>query len=552
MRDKPLTVFHVLGIILIFAVAANLPFISQAFHIDDPLNIYLARHLLKNPGNPYNFSLVYFGVEKQFFKIYANPPLNGYFLSLAIRFFGENERALHLSYMVFAVLSGLAMFLISVRFLSDRKDAMLATVLLLISPAFFVMSHTIMPDIPFFCFYLLAVYFFLEAQERNKNLLYVISGISAAVTCLIRYSGLTLIPLFLFCLFLRRGKRNPGCAIAVLIPLLSCFLWCTWTMLLYSQGYWKDMLFFETKRTTAPKVAMHLLANISYLGGSAIFPLAFLCLLKGAGRKVSEKYIWIAASICLLLAALLHNSYDHSLGQCALFFVFGFSFILFLAFALGQVRAWLAVRSINLLLIFWILVLIGFNSLFLHTAVKYNLIVIAPVILIFVILLRTSYQKGYRRVLMMTIVATGILSSIVAMGDMKFANSYRVFAEKFNTMVDKQNNQVYYTGHWGWEYYMEKFGARPIMAGEEDAISKGDIIIVPSIAWPRRLAARLKERTSSTSELIVTVGFPVRTMNGWAKAFFYADHIYPNYRGVLPYSFTTRAPLEIFYLIEID
>jgi hypothetical protein len=73
LKNRPIIL-----ITIVFGFAANLPFVGEAFHIDDRLNIYMAKQILRAPGNPYGFSMAFlFGQNRNCSDFYANPPLAG-------------------------------------------------------------------------------------------------------------------------------------------------------------------------------------------------------------------------------------------------------------------------------------------------------------------------------------------------------------------------------------------------------------------------------------------------------------------------------------------
>jgi len=481
--------------IIIFSVLINLPFANQAFHIDDPVNIYLARHIIHHPENPYGFLMIYNGAIHSFDRFFANPPLNGYLLSFMIRLVGEHEIGLHLFFLIYTIFSGWLMFLISKKFLNgDDQSAFFSAVLLLFSPAFFVMNHTIMMDTPLLCFYLASIYFFLEAETRPS--FYLLAGMFAALASLTRYTGMTLIPLFLCMAVLNPKQRSLMSFWSIIIPMFVFECWYFWTCCLYSSGYWLNIVSYETAQDRCIRIVAHFLANIDYLAMASIFPLSWFLLAR--------------------------DKKDQNLFPTRQF----------------QMR----------FLFFWVALLVVVNSLFLQTGVKYNLLELPAVILIFVLSLKRLFGQRTVRLLMITAVLTGFLSMVVAVADNQLANLYRDYAAKLYFGYKRENNQVYYSGHWGWGYYLQKLGAKSILSIRETRTHRGDIILFPSLPWPQPIfGLRLKLLKTVT----IRNNFPVRTMNGEAGAFFYSNYNFPYYIGFFPYALS-MLPLEKFYVLEVQ
>ena len=58
------------------------PFLGRAFHMDDPLFLWAAKHIQTNPAHPYDFIVNWYGVEQPMSIVMENPPLASYFLAL--------------------------------------------------------------------------------------------------------------------------------------------------------------------------------------------------------------------------------------------------------------------------------------------------------------------------------------------------------------------------------------------------------------------------------------------------------------------------------------
>src|SRR5271166_2737803 len=73
---------------------------------------------------------------------------------------------------------------------------------------------------------------------------------------------------------------------------------------------------------------------------------------------------------------------------------------------------------------------------------------------------------------------SGAVSLWVASGDAALANSARQAAFYFHQQTRNEPGVVEFQGHWGFQYYMESFGARPLEQGVIQS-NPGDFIVVP-------------------------------------------------------------------------
>jgi len=103
-------------LVVSFTVAALLPFLNRAFHVDDPLFIWIARQIVKHPSDPYGFNLNWVSFTQPMSIVMQNPPLCSYYIAAVAIVSGWSERSLHLAFLVWAVLSVLGTFAIARRF----------------------------------------------------------------------------------------------------------------------------------------------------------------------------------------------------------------------------------------------------------------------------------------------------------------------------------------------------------------------------------------------------------------------------------------------------
>src|SRR3954470_11881904 len=132
------------GWLLVLAVLAGLaPFITKPFHIDDPMFIWVARHIQSHPADPYGFSVNWYGYDWPIWDITKNPPLACYYLSLAGGILGWSEPALHAAFLLPAIAVVLGTYRLARR-LCQRP--LLAALVALFTPVFLVSGTTLMCD----------------------------------------------------------------------------------------------------------------------------------------------------------------------------------------------------------------------------------------------------------------------------------------------------------------------------------------------------------------------------------------------------------------------
>jgi len=175
-------------------LACLLPFIGKAFHIDDPLFVWCARHIQSAPFNFYGFNLNWDGCEKPMAAVMQNPPLTAYYLALVGLLFGWSEMALHVGFLLPAVAAVIGTYFLARNFCSHPFAAALVVVA---TPAFLIASTSVMCDTMMVAFWVWAIFFWIEGLKQNAPVKLCLAGLLIAACGLTNYFGFCLIPLLL-------------------------------------------------------------------------------------------------------------------------------------------------------------------------------------------------------------------------------------------------------------------------------------------------------------------------------------------------------------------
>ena len=123
-------------------------------------------------------------------------------------------------------------------------------------------------------------------------------------------------------------------------------------------------------------------------------------------------------------------------------------------------------------------------------------------------------------------------------GDTAFANSGRNMASLIHGQTHNQAGSVLFEGHWGFQYYMQRFGARPVEY-DKFAFQTGDVVVIP-------------ENTTSTfpiaPQFVASQQILQIDPHAHAATMALGAGFYSSVWGPLPFSFG-RVPSEP-YLVE--
>ena len=272
----------------------QIPYLSGPFRIDDPYHIEAARQLQRAPTDPYGFHINWDGTPKSAFVTYASPPLVPAWLAVWSCIFPQNEVSLHLAMLPFS-LTALIVFGLLARSFGVRP--WIAMALLACSPAFFLTSQVLMPDMPMLCLFLLAVTG-ARSYLRERNTSVAVVAFVAGFCCpLAKYNGAVLVPVLISLGFAAwpgreaasaknggdsasrwdriRAAFPPGLVAIITAPMLSLVCWGGYSWVKYGAVHFLKMSAFQRGQAHSLDPATLTVGILGALG-LGVVPLALL------------------------------------------------------------------------------------------------------------------------------------------------------------------------------------------------------------------------------------------------------------------------------------
>jgi hypothetical protein len=152
--------------------------------------------------------------------------------------------------------------------------------------------------------------------------------------------------------------------------------------------------------------------------------------------------------------------------------------------------------TVALVLAVWILIGLIFATVLNWTVSARSLLPIVPAAAILLVR-RLDWLKSTRvgfGCWLWPLLPSAAFSLCVAAADFQLANSARVAAALIATWYLPAAQPVWFQGHWGFQYYMQKVGAQPVDFAQT-TLQPGNVLVVPSdnsnIDWPDPGAAEL-------------------------------------------------------------
>jgi 4-amino-4-deoxy-L-arabinose transferase-like glycosyltransferase len=509
------------GIFLsVITVLALVPFASKAFHIDDPLFLWAARHIQTDPLNYYNFDVNWYGMNMPASDVIKNPPTTSYYIALVTSIIGWKESRLHLAFLIFAVAVILGSYVLAKRYCTRPVLAALA---ILFTPAFLVSSTNIMCDTMMLALWVWALVFWEEGIRDNSVKFVILAGLLAGMCALTKYFGVCLIPLMLVDGVVRK-RRLGSWLIGVLVPLFVLGIYEWHTRRLYGHG-----LFLDAARYAAPFNKANLggltIVALSFLGG-CIFSLAFYSHLIWDRWKIIAGFGAIGV-VALLLNTIRpifltkHISPDGVFSaavQMSVFAIFALGVLL-----LALTDLWRQRDADSVMLCLWVCGTFVFAGFLNWTTNARSILPLVPAVVILLFRrLDLRIGKAARILesrLLWPLLPAAVVTFLITSADCWLANSARSAAYILHDKTKAELGTLWFEGHWGFQYYMEALGAKPLNIFDT-ILQNGDVLAVPSntpnlTSFPERFPLIRVFQTSPPSF--------ISTMNHAVGAGFYAS-----------------------------
>ncbi len=441
-------------------LACLLPFLGKAFHMDDPLFIWTARHIQSRPLDFYGFSVNWGYAEMPMTTNMQNPPLSSYYLALVGTLLGWSENALHFGFLAPALALILGTYELARKLCARPFFAALAT---LATPVFLLSSTSVMCDTMMAAFWVWAVYLWVSGLENRMHGRLLLAVVFVSASGLTKYFGFALVPLLAaHSLFMVRKLGWWLAYLAVPLLVMGVFEW--WTARLYGNGLLSNAANYVANLSVSSGAYAKTVTTLSFCGGCLIIALAALPWLWGRrGLVIALTGIVLTAGILVLKGrlgefAIVDGGHVRwpCLVQLAVFVVGGIAV------------AWLAVvgelqnRSADsMLLLLWIAGVMTFVGALNWTVAGRNILPMAPAVAILVV--RQLERRGISpRSYAWPLGISAALALLVTWADAQAAGTQRDAANSLTTQLKPKFATVSFEGHWGFQYYMEQLGAKSL------------------------------------------------------------------------------------------
>jgi 4-amino-4-deoxy-L-arabinose transferase-like glycosyltransferase len=424
----------------LLAAALFLPFIGKAVHVDDANFIRLAEGARADIWRPHAIEINWQGTMEPAFDVLSNPPGIGWWLALAS---DGPIWLMHLMMFPWVLLAIWGMRQLGVELLGSGK---LAALLLISSPIFVLSAQSLTPDMPLLACVVAGLGGFLSSKRGSGYWWALLVGAGV----LFKYSGICFIPLLILVGVQRRRVKE---TLLVFAPLLALALH---DILAYGQVHIVAMTAFQSVSESPRELIRKGIASVAMLGGVGLLPILSLSkravpfavvggVLGLVAGEVSQLSVGQTAITTLFttagaIAFSTLRLEDHKTRLLAAWAVGGLVFLLTLRFSAAR---------------YWLPFLPAFLLAAIHQTQRLN---------------RSAIWAK---------IAVGVSVSLsvgLAIDDMAMAQSHRQAA-----FIVSNQGRGSFSGHWGWQHYLEDVGWTPVEEGGETRF----IHAVAENPWPQ-------------------------------------------------------------------
>lgn len=533
-------------------LACLLPFVAQPPHIDDPLFIWTAEHIAENPLDFYGFSANWFGTEAPMIQNMKNPPLASYYLAIVGSVFGFHTVVMHLAMLLPAVLT-----VWGVAALADRLhlDPFLSGCLTLAMPVFLMSATMLMCDIMLLACWTWGVAFWVDGIQRRKSAPQAAAALCMALAVVIKYFGVALAPLLLVYALAER-KKVGWWILWFAVPLATLVAYEAWTSHQYGAGLLADAAMYSANARAHARSDLNFETSfvaVLFLGGCLIGVLAYaprlwalpwlvaiivlICLVS----VVSVSRGWLDAESVI---TTIHGQREQTILVIHVLLMVGAGLTV-LALVVSDLKAHR--DACSLLLALWVGGTFAFAGFLNWTIAGRSILPMVPAVALLVArgIERTSLLRGPRR---WCADYGGVLFGIIVgllgtWGNYEQSVTAYKAAHEVATKYLNEGNHLWFEGHWGFQFELQRLGAQPLNYEDVD-FAKGDFVVIP--AYNTNLW-ELSGGVASTREVIeIPHRAPIATMRGPLYAGFYASVV-----GRLPYILLGQISPDRYVVHEI-
>ncbi|QDU45986.1 Dolichyl-phosphate-mannose-protein mannosyltransferase [Symmachiella dynata] len=499
-------------------------FYNKAFAIDDPYFLFQAQHVLTDPWHPSSFDIAWNDRFDRASILSPTGPMMAYILVPTVLADGA-EWVAHLTVTLFLCWSAYSMVRIALLLGFSRNEALVSSLMLVATPTVIAMSSTAMPDIPGLAFALAGLERWLAFQAHQKWHQAFLAFVFLSLAVLTRSHTAGIVGICALTLVLplkgQIAKRSVWwLSVAALAAIPAAVLVVSWVT---------GDTAAETNNLAQTTSFLNLRsASSNFLAFCGHFTLALPLAVPWLLMRGKQLFRWQT------LVALLPTT--------LICWVTLMPWWVFVMAGLGAVSlvdilydACQRRDALRILLGLWLLITLPI-CLYIHMPSKY-LVLSVPALALLLILESRHYSRSIRRAGLGVWLAGSLLLGFLIIDFDASRTDFGRRAARELVATKPLEGSVWYGGHWGFQWYAEKAGAKSVLSPafqprKGDSIVCSETFFIQTAKYHCRAISLLEETQPGGQVMSNGAGF------------------YSNYFGYLPISWG-RGDYERFHVLVV-
>jgi 4-amino-4-deoxy-L-arabinose transferase-like glycosyltransferase len=492
----------------LITLAVLAPFLNKQFNIDDPLFLWTAQQIAAHPLDPFGFSVNWTGVPEPMWHAMQNPPLCSCFIASVASVFGWSEVTLHAAFLLWAVAAVLGTFTLGQRFCRnldfqyvrpapkafraeesissnpslrrhDRPKVYVpfaAALLTLFAPAFFVSATSVMCDVMLLAFYVWSMELWIRGLDQKRWWLLALAMLFVSAAVLTKYFGITLLPL-LAVYTLARDRRCWRQLLWFCFPIVAVAAYDFLSQAQYGHPLFVSAANYSREVAAKYKVPLpaQIFTGLAFVGG-CIFSVAFFVPIRWRRLLIGAAILLFLALVAAFYFFVPRQSYypvNKALicAEGAAFAAAGLGIL-----ALAPIDLWRKRDADSLHLCLWVIGTFLFSIFFNWSITARTILPMVPAV---AILFARNFNWGRPSSAHWRLIAAAGISLLLAASDFREARVVRKVTEVFRERFAAELGTVWFQSHWGFQYYFQQWGARPLNLARPEIYS-GDVMLIPA------------------------------------------------------------------------
>ncbi len=494
--------------------------------MDEPQYLHVAHSVIEGHVLfPQAVSWTFFGKVYPTMFSQTHLPVVEYYLAALMKVTGGvHPRLFRFGFVVFPILTLLSFYELARRF---TANPLLVSALFAVSPAFFVLSPTLMMDIPMLGFLLAGLVLYFDSVDTGRP-----AWGSAVFFVLAAGTGyVVLVPLACLLAWSLMKKHSAYQWSATAAAPISIVVWFVIIKHYFGSGPSRELIGYYTSHFSLSHLVLPLL---SFLGGVSLFPGIYIVLIERPKRLGILVASTIAAGGLTMFRAwpsVAYRLWFIALASCGIALL-----ILFVVHSVRRLKT-PTVEGLGFLVL-WLLATLLFYLCFADMiAARYLLLALPP---LFLILFDHIPPQAATAAVALTLG----LSISIGFADQQWVNQYPRWVQQALIPMQQEGFRVWNASEVGLRFYLESNGVQTLNAS--DLRPQGGELIVRQTSSRYGLSPDLEPLLLPIAKFELSDRFPVRTSSLEAGAGFHDSHW-----GLVPYAIS-RAPFDQVEIAEVS